>query len=224
MTVDRLVHDWLVYDTVGNAGAFHAADPQPVRTAAFHIVAEPTLVIGSAQRETDVDRRVATALGVAVVRRRSGGGAVLLVPHEFAWLDLVIPVGDALWNDDVGKAMEWVGQLWQRAFAELGVVVDVHTEAMRRGDSWARQVCFAGVGRGEVLVGGRKLVGVSQRRTRTAARFQSLCHLRWRPELVVALVAAPRPPSAELAAQVATVELPAERLRDALVRNLPSTA
>jgi hypothetical protein len=129
-----------------------------------------------------------------------------------------------LWNDDVGKAMEWVGQLWQRALAELGVLVDVYAEAMRRDDRWARQVCFAGVGRGEVLIGSRKLVGVSQRRTRTTARFQSLCHLRWRPELVAALVAAPRPPSPELAAQVATVELPVERLRDALVRNLPSTS
>ena len=43
-------------------------------------------------------------------------------------------------------------------------------------------VCFAGVGTGEVSVGDRKLVGLSQRRTRTGARFQCLVHLAWEPD------------------------------------------
>jgi hypothetical protein len=38
------------------------------------------------------------------------------------------------------------------------------------------------VGTGEVSVGERKLVGLSQRRTREGARFQCLVHLAWRPE------------------------------------------
>ena len=33
---------------------------------------------------------------------------VLLLPGEFVWLDLVIPAGDPLWHDDVGRAMVWV--------------------------------------------------------------------------------------------------------------------
>ena len=57
-----------------------------------------------ADADGEVDHRVAGALGVEVVRRRSGGGAVLLLPGEFVWLDLVIPAGDPLWLDDVGQA------------------------------------------------------------------------------------------------------------------------
>ena len=43
---------------------------------------------------------------------------------------------------------------------------------------WCPLVCFAGVGPGEVLAGGRKLVGISQRRTRAGARFQCAVHVR----------------------------------------------
>lgn len=180
-------------------------------------------MLGSAQRDTAADDRVARALSIAVVKRRSGGGAVLLVPDEFVWLDLVIPADDELWVDDIGQSMVWVGELWQRALAQLRIAGDVHRSTSRAAVSWAKQVCFAGMGSGEVSQGDRKLVGVSQRRTRAAARFQSLCHLRWRPELVAALVAPPRPLATDLAARVATVEVPADAIRDALVRNLPAS-
>jgi hypothetical protein len=42
----------------------------------------------------------------------------------------------------------------------------------------ASVVCFAGLGPGEVLCG-EKAVGISQRRVRTAARFQSVALLGW---------------------------------------------
>ena len=101
--------DWVVDRVVGGLAAFHADDPVPRRSATIVEADRPTLVLGSSQRDDTVDRRVATTLGVDVVRRRSGGGAVLLMPGEFAWIDLVVPAGDPLWSDDVGEAMGWVG-------------------------------------------------------------------------------------------------------------------
>jgi lipoate-protein ligase A len=209
---------WIVEHVHGDAGGFHASDPVAQRSATFLTVAEPTLVLGSAQRDNDVDRRVADALGVEVVRRRSGGGAVLLLPGEFVWLDLVIPAGDELWLADVAQAMVWVGELWRAAFAELGIAGEVHRGPMIT-TAWSRQVCFAGVGTGELLQGVGKLVGVSQRRTREYARFQSMCHLRWRPEIVAALVAAPRPEPAQLAT-VTACAAGGDRLSQVLVDEL----
>ena len=49
---------------------------------------------------------------------------------------------------------------------------------------WSSRVCFAGIGPGEVVgaaTDGRKLVGLSQRRTRRGARLQSAVHLRFDP-------------------------------------------
>jgi hypothetical protein len=40
-------------------------------------------------------------------------------------------------------------------------------------------VCFGGTGPGEVVVGGAKVVGLSQRRTRDGARFQCSVPLAW---------------------------------------------
>ncbi|MCY7299408.1 MAG: hypothetical protein LH616_09390 [Ilumatobacteraceae bacterium] len=214
-----MIGEWKVVDSHGDAGAFHSTDPAARRSATFHTVAQPTLVLGSAQPESDVDVRVAGALGVEVVRRRSGGGAVLLMPGEFLWLDLVIPAADPLWLADVAQAMVWVGELWQRALAELGVAGEVHRGGLIT-NVWSRQVCFAGVGTGEVMAGNSKLVGISQRRTREYARFQSMCHLQWRPELVTALVAAPRPPATSLAAAANTGAVGGAPLRQVLARTL----
>ena len=211
---------WTIEHVHGDAGAFHRSDPAARRSATFLTVGSPALVLGSAQRDDAVDRRVADAIGVEAVRRRSGGGAVLLLPDEFVWLDVVIPAGDPLWLDDVGRAMVWVGELWQRALADLGVQGDVHRGGLVPSE-WSQHVCFAGVGTGEVMAGEAKLVGISQRRTRDYARFQSMCHVRWRPELVAALVAPPRPRATDLADVVRVVQSSPADVADSLSRHLP---
>lgn len=215
---------WTIQHSHGDAGSFHASDPLPVRTATFHTVDRPTLVLGSAQTEVEVDARVASTLGIEVVRRRSGGGAVLLMPGEFVWLDLVVPVADLLWDVDVARAMVWVGELWQRVLADQGDSVEVHRSAMVRTE-WSRSVCWAGIGTGEVLPplgkGTGKAVGIAQRRTRDLARFQTMCHLRWRPELVASLVAPPRPTAAMAAPWAAVSTASPVELQSALVAALP---
>lgn len=213
--------EWTVVSSHGDAGAFHSTDPVAGRSATFHTVERPTLVLGSAQSDNAVDLRVAGALDVDVVRRRSGGGAVLLVPGEFVWLDLVIPASDPLWLTDVALAMVWVGLLWQRALAQLNVAGEVHRAGLVTTE-WSRQVCFAGVGTGEVMDGNSKLVGISQRRTREYARFQSMCHLHWRPELVAALVAAPRPPAGDIAGAARSAGVDRDQLRSTLEQLLTS--
>lgn len=218
-----MLGEWLVVDSHGDAGAFHSADPVAGRSATFHSVEHPTLVLGSAQPESDVDVRVADALDVEVVRRRSGGGAVLLMPGEFVWLDLVIPAGDPLWLNDVGMAMVWVGELWQRTLAQFGVAGEVHRSGLVT-TQWSRQVCFAGVGTGEVMAGDSKLVGISQRRTRDYARFQSMCHLRWRPELVAAMVAPLRPTAGAIACATQPVDVEGRLLRTSLAHVLAALA
>jgi lipoate-protein ligase A len=48
-----------------------------------------------------------------------------------------------------------------------------------RPSRWSPLVCFAGLGPGEVLVDGRKVVGLSQRRTRAGARFHCAALRVW---------------------------------------------
>jgi lipoate---protein ligase len=172
----------------GEAQALHDLDwPEPlVPTVWILEVDRPTLVLGSTQRVADVDRSRLESLGVALATRRSGGGAVLVEPGNGVWIDVLVPRGDPVWVEDLGRSFGWLGQAWVEALAVLGLDARVHEGASDRA-ALAAAVCFAGLGSGEVTVDGAKAVGLSQRRTRAGARFQCTCYRRWHPEPMRAL-------------------------------------
>ena len=209
---------WRLARFAERAQDFHQrAVPEPAERSVWVCDATgPALVLGSAQADVGVHQ----AAGVAVVRRRSGGGAVLVVPGELLWVDLVLPARDPLWEDDVGRAFHWVGEAWARALAALGVDARVHHGALVRAD-WASEVCFAGLGPGEVTVDGRKVVGISQRRTRAWARFQCAALAHWDPAAIVPLLGLPPSAADDLADVAAPVGVGLEPLLDALLRHLP---
>lgn len=159
----------------------HALDP-----FADHVVDGPevwlcepidsAIVLGSRQTPDLVDADACRAAGLEIVRRRSGGGAVLLRPDAVVWIDVVLPHGIA--PDDVRGSMVWVGERWAEALADrVGGELTVHRGGMVC-TPWSDLVCFAGVGPGEVLVDGRKFVGLSQRRNRHGIRVQGTLHVR----------------------------------------------
>ena len=182
--------------------AEHLAAPAPEhRLVRLLDLSRPAVILGSSQPEATIDAGRAAAAGVDVARRPSGGGAVLVVPGEALWADVFLPAGDPLWNDDVGVAFHWLGQVWAEALAAVGVAADAYQGPMRH-TPWSKLICFAGLGPGEVCHAGsrKKIVGMSQRRTRAHARFQCCALLRWEPDALVALLAAAHPEDAPVAA------------------------
>lgn len=182
---------WTVEHHTGSATGFHRRDlPDPVPRALWWFeVAGPAVVLGSTQQVEAVDVGRARAAGVEVVRRRSGGGAVWLAPGEVTWVDVVLPRHDPLWDDDVGHAARWLGAAWARALLRAGVAGARPHDGPMAPTADSPLVCFAGLAPGEVTVGGRKVVGVAQRRTRAGARFQCAVLHRWDPEPLVDLLA-----------------------------------
>lgn len=175
---------WDLRHEQGSAATFHAR-PLPAlaqRSVRVLEVLRPALVIGSTQSDDVVDRSAAEEAGVEVVRRRSGGGAVLLRPGETTWVDVAVPAGDPLAEVDVGRSFGWLGEVWAGVVAELapGAVPVVHRGAMVR-TPWSSLVCFAGRGPGEITVDDAKVVGMAQRRGRVGARFQCALLHRWDP-------------------------------------------
>ena len=181
----------------GSVAELHALDP--FAAALGDVTIEPqvwwcdptdsALVLGSRQSLEVVDVEAATAAGLNVTRRRSGGGAVVVRREACAWVDVIVPHGFA--PDDIRGAMVWIGEHWLAALrpllssSDVGDRLDVqrldvqHLDVHRGGmldSAWSEFVCFAGIGPGEVLLGGRKLVGLSQRRTRHGLRLQGLAY------------------------------------------------
>lgn len=188
---------WRTVRRRSTAGDFHAL---PIPDSAepeiwVHDVTRPALVLGSTQRDDGIaDIEACQRAGVEVVRRRSGGGAVLLVPGEVTWVDVILPAGHAGWSDDVHRPMVWLGEVLGSAFEAAGVDdVAVHDTAMVTTDH-SSLICFDGIGPGEVLLNGAKLVGISQRRTRSAARLQCCWYSTYDPTALSSLlVGAPDP-------------------------------
>jgi len=152
-------------------------------------VSRPALVLGSTQAEGDADLGRTAAAGIAVSRRRSGGGAVLVVPGQLVWAEVRIERADPLWEADVGRAFWWLGNVWAAALVDLGVGgVEVHRGGLV-ATGWSSVACFAGLGPGEVTVGAVKVVGLSQRRTREATTFSCAALLDWEPGDLLELLA-----------------------------------
>jgi lipoate-protein ligase A len=219
--------EWVLEATNRTAAELHADDDgRPVaRWARIGHVTDVAVVLGSTQRPELLDAERVTREGIAVVRRRTGGGLVYVAPGAQVWFDFWLPPGDPLLDADVGRSFRWLGRVWHDALADLGIESVTHEGALRCG-RWGRTICFAGVGPGEVTVDGRKVVGLAQRRGRWGARFQASALLDWQPELLAALVAmdpAERPTlAADLAGVAMALDVDGAELIGAVHAHLPA--
>ena len=179
---------WPVHHLNDSAEALHHAVLPAERGVWVMTPTRSAIVLGSSQKDGDVDMEFCRDAGIDVVRRRSGGGAVYVHPTQSLWIDVVIARGDPLWCDDIGESMWWLGEQFGESLAEAGLgELLVHRTAPVRNE-WSNALCFAGIGSGEVVDIGtsgvpRKVVGISQRRTRDFARFQCIIYGEWNAPL-----------------------------------------
>ncbi len=178
---------------------------EPKRLALVREVERPTLVLGSTQRTDLVDRLEVHERGVEVVRRHGGGGAVLLEPGNQVWVDAWIPRHDPLWKPDVLLAAAWVAAWWRESLSRSGLNgLDAHAGRSQPGDL-GDLVCFAGRGPGEVFSSGRKVVGLSQWRSREGSLFSSCAYAVWDPAPLVQLLDVDEPGRARLVRELGPV-------------------
>jgi lipoate-protein ligase A len=220
---------------------------EPQRMALVREVTRPTLVLGSTQPAEIVDPQAVREGAVDLARRRGGGGAVYLAPGRQLWLDAWIPRDDSLWVADVSVAAEWVGAWWMDALVGPGPHgvgargldvhrLEVHRLDVHRGRSlpgaFGDLVCFAGRGPGEVFHRGRKLVGLTQWRSREGALFSSCAYLDWDPVPLLETLQMDEPARMQLRRELTPIALGLNELeppvgdlaavRDQLLGSFPS--
>lgn len=210
--------EWGRHDWTGTAADFHAMELPAERALWWCQVQDPTVILGSTQTVDDVDQNIAVESGLLVSRRRSGGGAVFVHPTDSVWVDITISRNDPLWKDDVVQSMLWLGDLFVEALSPW-VQAQVYRESFSTGVD-GRVVCFASSSPGEVFVGTNKLVGISQRRSRDGARFQCVLYRQWQPTEWSHVLASPDVRSRVADIPVATLDIPALTLVNAISEQL----
>lgn len=157
------------------------ADGSPVLR--WYVTPQPALVLGVGQPLDDFDAAACQRAGLPIVRRSSGGTAVL-ADDGLLNLDVVLPAAHPLGHRDVVRAYAWLGTALTRALGRLGWAAcaiapeearrdtDVLRADERPGTTALRRTCFGGRSPYEVLVAGRKVVGLCQVRRRAGTLYQ----------------------------------------------------
>jgi len=132
----------------------------------------PAIILGASQRPDEQQLARAVSQGVELVRRKSGGGAVM-AGAEMLSVSVFVPSDHPISKGSTVKAYHWMGELWQKVFASYGLysrlpsadeIVQSNQRAKSLATDWA---CYAAVAHGELLdQQGRKLLGVAQIRSR----------------------------------------------------------
>jgi lipoate-protein ligase A len=187
---------------VDEALLLHAADAAPALR--LYTWREPSVSLGLRQAEPEWLGRCA-ALGVEVVRRVTGGGAVLHA-GDLTYA-VVAPAAASDLPADLRGSYEWIRARLVAGLARAGL--DARAAPARAGAD-RLELCFAGATGYEIELDGEKLVGSAQRRLRHAFLQHGSIRIADDGGLYRALTGAAPPGPKPL-------PVPARALRDALV-------
>lgn len=132
----------------------------------------PAIIVGRSQRPDPDQLARAARQKLPLVRRKSGGGAVMAGP-EMLSLSVFLPPQHAISRASAVVAYNWLGGIWRKVLAEQHIdsrICDIdearHSQQQAR-DAGAEWACYSSVSHGELLAAdGRKLLGIAQIRKR----------------------------------------------------------
>jgi len=132
------------------------AQPPTVR---FYAWQPPCISLGQAQRTRSVDLAACQADGVGMVRRPTGGLAILHT-DEFTY-SISLPIGHPIAEGDVMTSYRRIAEAIVAALKRMGVS-DANADRVAKEDKAKGPVCFEAPSDYEVVGGGKKLVGSAQ--------------------------------------------------------------
>ncbi len=179
---------WTIETKYSETALAHEANLEEWRKPTIWII-EPKdtcLVLGKSQRgRAFLDLSYLDEQNINLTVRQSGGGAVLVSPEDMLWVDIFIPQGSKFWIPDIAEASMWIGRIWHNALKRLDIECYLFDQKFSRSEA-SDLICFISRAAGELFVGTRKILGISQRRSKFGTRFQCALIINWKPEHMIA--------------------------------------
>ncbi len=122
----------------------------------------PTLSIGKNQRIDAIDTNWCRENELVIVRRATGGQAVLH-GNDITY-SLVGDVRNPRFSGGIFSVYQTISQVFLLFFEKLGLSPQLQAQTHRERRAKASQVCFAMPSAYEILIKGRKIIGSAQRR------------------------------------------------------------
>ena len=149
----------------------------------------PAVSIGYFQRlATEIDQEVCRKLGIDIVRRLTGGRAVL---HEQELTySLVVRENEPCIPTTVTESYRFFSRAIMAGLARLGIAAEMKSPELQRGKprSHASAACFDAPSHYEITVAGRKLVGSAQVRREGVLLQHGSILLSLQPERMAAVL------------------------------------
>jgi lipoate-protein ligase A len=173
-TTDRRAPAWRLIDSGPGDGAWNLALDEAIfrcvrerrsqPTLRLYAWTAPALSLGYGQDAArDVDLAACAERGIPVLRRPSGGRAVLH-DREVTY-SVAVPAGEPPFGRGLDEAYRAVAAGLLAGLRLLGVEAALALPAPAGGRRGRHPGCFASVSRHEIVAGGRKIVGSAQRRS-----------------------------------------------------------
>ncbi|MEW6600894.1 MAG: biotin/lipoate A/B protein ligase family protein [Nitrospirota bacterium] len=141
----------------------------------------PSLSIGCFQKISDIDTAYCREKGYPVVRRPSGGRAVL---HDSELTYSFSSPADApVFNSSLLENYAVISRALLSALKMIGIEAEASSNR-KRGGGIRHPACFRAVSYGEISVGGKKLIGSAQKRYRDGFLQHGSILLSFRPEIM----------------------------------------
>ena len=129
-------------------------------TLRFYTFSPPAITLGYLQRMEEVDLENCRRMGIQVVRRPTGGRAVI---HEGdLTFSLVGGVDDPLFGGSLLETYRKVSEVFRVVFEKMGIEAKLVKSKVGVGLKPAPTLCFSSTSRYELLVKGEKVMGCAQ--------------------------------------------------------------
>lgn len=190
-TLQLMVMDWRLLRSGANVGPWHMALDEALwksfpqigkPTLRFYRWHEPTLSIGYSQRAADFDLAACGRLGIAFVRRPTGGGAVL--HDQEVTYSFVHPLAGL---GGLRESHRLIAEALALGLKSLGLTAEL-AEARRGPGLRSSGACFASPSYAELTAAGRKVAGAAQVRDRSTLLEQGSIPLRLNLERLATVI------------------------------------